>query len=103
IPAHNLILKKTQIRGVESCGMLCSAAELTLEEEAQGIMELPPEAPVGELYARYAGLDDPIFDVAVTPNRGDCYSVYGIARDLAAAGLGNLKPLSFPTVESVFQ
>ena len=71
--------------------MLCSAAELELSEDHDGIIELPDDAPVGVAYAQYAGLDDPVIDVAVTPNRPDATGVGGIARDLAAAGLGKLK------------
>ncbi len=71
--------------------MLCSAAELELSEDHDGIIELPDDAPVGGVYAQYAGLDDPVIDVAVTPNRPDATGVAGIARDLAAAGLGKLK------------
>ena len=68
--------------------MLCSAAELELSDDHDGIIELPDDAPVGVAYARFAGLDDPVIDVAVTPNRPDATGVAGIARDLAAAGLG---------------
>jgi phenylalanyl-tRNA synthetase beta chain len=82
---------KGVIRGVESNGMLCSAAELELSEDHDGIIELSDDAPVGVPYARFAGLDDPVIDVAVTPNRPDATGVAGIARDLAAAGLGKLK------------
>jgi phenylalanyl-tRNA synthetase beta chain len=71
--------------------MLCSAAELALSDDHEGIIELPADAPVGVAYARFAGLDDPVIDVAVTPNRPDATGVAGIARDLAAAGLGSLK------------
>ena len=71
--------------------MLCSAAELELSEDHDGIIELPDDAPVGVPYARFAGLDDPVIDVAVTPNRPDATGVAGIARDLAAAGLGSVK------------
>ena len=71
--------------------MLCSAAELELSDDHEGIIELPDDAPVGVAYARFAGLDDPVIDVAVTPNRPDATGVAGIARDLAAAGLGKLK------------
>src|ERR1700743_1507868 len=91
IPGKNLTLAKGVIRGVESNGMLCSAAELELSEDHDGIIELPDDAPVGVAYAQYAGLDDPVIDVAVTPNRPDATGVGGIARDLAAAGLGKLK------------
>src|SRR6202453_1973571 len=91
IPGKKLTLAKGVIRGVESNGMLCSAAELELSEDHDGIIELPDDAPVGVAYAQYAGLDDPVIDVAVTPNRPDATGVGGIARYLAAAGLGKLK------------
>jgi phenylalanyl-tRNA synthetase beta chain len=91
IPGKKLTLAKGVIRGVESNGMLCSAAELELSDDHEGIIELPDDAPVGVAYARFAGLDDPVIDVAVTPNRPDATGVAGIARDLAAAGLGKLK------------
>ena len=91
IPGKKITLAKGVIRGVESNGMLCSAAELELSDDHDGIIELPDDAPVGVAYARFAGLDDPVIDVAVTPNRPDATGVAGIARDLAAAGLGKLK------------
>ena len=93
VPANGMELKKAAIRGVESNGMMCSTRELELGEEHDGILELAGDAPVGMPFAAFAGLDDPVFDVGVTPNRPDCMGVYGIARDLAAAGLGTLKPL----------
>ena len=97
IPGKKITLAKGVIRGVESNGMLCSAAELELSDDHEGIIELPADAPVGVAYARFAGLDDPVIDVAVTPNRPDAAGVAGIARDLAAAGLGSLKtPASKP-------
>ena len=92
IPSGNFVIKKTKIRGIESNGMLCSADELMLEGDSEGIIELP-EAPIGESIVKVLGLDDPVIDVAVTPNRADALGVRGIARDLAAAGLGTLKPL----------
>ncbi len=91
IPGKKLTLAKGVIRGVELNGMLCSAAELELSDDHEGIIELPDDAPVGVPYARFAELDDPVIDVAVTPNRPDAAGVAGIARDLAAAGLGKLK------------
>jgi phenylalanyl-tRNA synthetase beta chain len=91
IPGKKMTLAKGVIRGVESNGMLCSAAELELSDDHEGIIELAGDAPVGVAYARFAGLDDPVIDVAVTPNRPDATGVAGIARDLAAAGLGDLK------------
>jgi phenylalanyl-tRNA synthetase beta chain len=82
--------------------MLCSAAELALSDDHEGIIELPDEAPVGVPYARFAGLDDPAIDVAVTPNRPDATGVAGIARDLAAAGLGKLKTPAPKPCEGAF-
>ena len=92
VPAGQFELKKSAIRGVESNGMMCSVRELELGDEHDGIIELPADAPVGMAFADYQG-SDPVFDVAITPNRPDCMGVYGIARDLAAAGLGRLLPL----------
>jgi phenylalanyl-tRNA synthetase beta chain len=91
IPGKKMTLATGVIRGVESNGMLCSAAELELSDDHEGIIELADDAPVGAPYARWAGLDDPAIDVALTPNRPDATGVAGIARDLAAAGLGTLK------------
>jgi phenylalanyl-tRNA synthetase beta chain len=102
IPATGLVLKSAAIRGVESHGMMCSARELQLGDDHDGIIELPADATVGAAYASWAGLDDPVFEINVTPNRGDCMGVRGIARDLAAAGLGSLKPLKIPHVEGSF-
>lgn len=102
VPGSDFTLKKAAIRGVESNGMMCSARELQLGEDHDGIIELPADAPVGSSFADYAGLDDPVFDVAITPNRQDCMGVRGIARDLAAAGLGTLKPLKVPDIEGSF-
>ncbi len=97
VPAGGFELKKSAIRGVESNGMMCSTRELELGEDHAGIIELPADAPVGASFAEYQGTS-PVFDVAITPNRPDCMGVYGIARDLAAAGLGTLKS---PRIESV--
>ncbi|SFP87059.1 phenylalanine--tRNA ligase subunit beta [Sphingomonas rubra] len=94
VPGADITLKVAAIRGVESNGMMCSARELQIGEGHDGIIELPEDAPVGESYASYAGLTDPVIDVSITPNRQDCMGVRGIARDLAAAGLGTLKPLA---------
>lgn len=91
IPSTGTTLKLGVIRGVESQGMLCSGAELLLDTESNGIMELPTDTPVGAKIIDILGLDDVMIDIAITPNRGDCLGVHGIARDLAAAGLGNLK------------
>jgi phenylalanyl-tRNA synthetase beta chain len=102
VPANGMELKVTAIRGEMSNGMMCSLAELALGEDHDGIAELPDDAPKGESYAQWAGLNDPVIDVAITPNRQDCMGVYGIARDLAAAGLGTLKPLKAPIVAGTF-
>jgi phenylalanyl-tRNA synthetase beta chain len=82
--------------------MLCSEAELELSQDHDGIIDLPDDAPVGQAYAAYAGLDDPIIEINLTPNRPDATGVMGIARDLAAAGLGALKTKSPPAVEGAF-
>ncbi|HEY0131860.1 MAG TPA: phenylalanine--tRNA ligase subunit beta, partial [Allosphingosinicella sp.] len=91
VPGSDLTLKVAAIRGVESRGMMCSVRELELGDEHDGIISLPEDAPVGARYADWAGLNDPVVDVAITPNRQDAMGVHGIARDLAAAGLGNLR------------
>ena len=101
VPVNGMVLKKTAIRGVESNGMMCSFRELELGEDHEGIIELNEDSPVGEVYARWAGLDDPVIDVSITPNRQDCMGVRGIARDLAAAGLGTLNAIVVPEVEGV--
>ncbi|HEX8300764.1 phenylalanine--tRNA ligase subunit beta [Sphingomonas sp.] len=97
VPANGMQLKVAAVRGVESNGMMCSTRELELGEDHEGIIELPADAPVGAPFPDYAGLNDPVIDVSITPNRQDCMGVRGIARDLAAAGLGTLKPLAVPS------
>lgn len=94
VPGADFTLKLAEIRGVVSNGMMCSTKELELGEDHDGIIDLPEDAPVGSVYADYAGLNDPVIDVSITPNRQDCMGVRGIARDLAAKGLGTLKPLA---------
>ena len=94
VPANGMALKVSAIRGVESNGMMCSSRELELGDDHDGIIELPEDAPIGTSFADYASANDPVIDVAITPNRQDCMGVRGIARDLAAAGLGMLKPLA---------
>jgi phenylalanyl-tRNA synthetase beta chain len=91
IPGKKITLGKGVIRGVESLGMMCSFEELELATESDGIIELPNDAPVGQIYAQWAGLDDPVIEINLTPNRPDAAGVHGVARDLAAAGLGVLK------------
>jgi phenylalanyl-tRNA synthetase beta chain len=91
IPGKDLTLGKGVIRGVESNGMLCSAFELQLSEDHEGIIDLPADAPVGEVYVDWLGDLDPVIEINLTPNRPDCASIHGIARDLVAAGLGKLK------------
>ena len=100
VPANGMVLKVAAIRGVESNGMMCSSRELELGDDHDGIIELPADAPVGATFADYAGLSDPVIDIAITPNRQDCMGVRGIARDLAAGGYGTLKPLDVPTIKS---
>jgi phenylalanyl-tRNA synthetase beta chain len=91
IPGKKITLGKGVIRGVESLGMMCSFEELELATESDGIIELPNDASVGQVYAQWAGLDDPVIEINLTPNRPDAAGVHGVARDLAAAGLGVLK------------
>jgi phenylalanyl-tRNA synthetase beta chain len=101
VPGSGMALKVAAVRGVESNGMMCSTRELELGEDHEGIIELPADAPVGASFADYHGAD-PVFDVAITPNRPDCMGVYGIARDLAAAGLGTLKPIPVRPIAGEF-
>lgn len=94
IPGTDMVLKKGVIRGVESCGMLVSEREMGLSDSHEGIIELPADTPIGKKFSDIFDLNDPVIDIAVTPNRADCTGIYGIARDLAAAGLGKLKPIA---------
>ncbi|WP_375636353.1 phenylalanine--tRNA ligase subunit beta [Bartonella sp. AP152HLJHH] len=103
IPGLDVTLSVGKIRGVESFGMMCSQAELELSNEHEGIIELPEDAPIGDSFAAYAGLDDPVIDIGLTPNRSDCTGVRGIARDLSAAGMGKLKELSLSKFEPSFE
>jgi phenylalanyl-tRNA synthetase beta chain len=102
IPGKNITLGKGVIRGVESNGMLCSAAELELSNDHDGIIELPADAPVGARYVDWSGMGDPVIEINLTPNRPDAAGVRGIARDLAAAGLGQLKPIDLSPVKGAF-
>lgn len=103
IPANGMVLKPTKIRGVESNGMMCSMRELELSEEHDGIIELPDTFAVGTLASEALGANDPVIEIAITPNRPDCLGVYGVARDLAAAGLGRLREGNLSPVEGKFQ
>ncbi|MCP5369608.1 MAG: phenylalanine--tRNA ligase subunit beta [Rickettsiaceae bacterium] len=102
IPTGNFTIKKAKICGIESHGMLCAFEELGLKHDGDGIIELPNHAIIGDKIARYLGIDDIIFHINVTPNRADALGVYGIARDLAAAGLGTLKSLDIPVIKSSY-
>ena len=101
VPGLDITLVEKPVRGVVSNGMMCSAAELELSDDAEGIIEVDPSFAddIGKPYINALGLNDPVFDVGLTPNRPDCTGVRGIARDLAAAGLGKLRPE--PKVKSV--
>ncbi|MFH1158117.1 MAG: phenylalanine--tRNA ligase subunit beta [Pseudomonadota bacterium] len=103
IPGSDMTLKKTLIRGQESNGMMCSERELLLSEEHKGVIELPDSAVTGSPAADALGVNDPVIEINLTPNRGDCASVYGIARDLAATGIGTLKPPKAVTVAGKFK
>ncbi|MBP2559678.1 phenylalanyl-tRNA synthetase beta chain [Neorhizobium galegae] len=96
VPGIDVTLAVGNIRGVESHGMMCSEKELDMSDNHDGIIDLPEDAPVGSPFASYAGLDDPVIEINLTPNRPDCTSIHGIARDLAASGLGTLKPQAKP-------
>lgn len=100
VPGLDVTLSVGKIRGVESCGMMCSGSELEISEDHDGILDLPDDAPVGEPYALYMDMDDPVIEIGVTPNRPDVLGVFGIARDLAASGLGKLKTKSVPPVRA---
>ncbi|HIJ38262.1 MAG TPA: phenylalanine--tRNA ligase subunit beta, partial [Rhodospirillaceae bacterium] len=102
IPSTGEALKAGSVRGVLSQGMMCSSRELLLGEDHDGIIELPADAAVGAPLASVLHLD-PLFDIAITPNRADCLGVRGVARDLAAAGLGRLKPLQIDPVKGSFK
>ncbi|MEM9206723.1 MAG: phenylalanine--tRNA ligase subunit beta [Pseudomonadota bacterium] len=102
IPGTGIDLKPGVIRGVESNGMLCSERELMLSEDHDGIIDLADDAPVGTPYADWAGLDDPVIEIGITPNRGDALGVFGVARDLAAADVGKLKDKPIAQIPGAF-
>ncbi|WP_018689705.1 phenylalanine--tRNA ligase subunit beta [Ahrensia kielensis] len=91
VPGIDTTLSVGNIRGVDSFGMMCSERELEMSDSHDGIIDLADDAPIGTSFASYAKLDDPVIDIGLTPNRPDCTGVYGIARDLAASGMGKLK------------
>jgi phenylalanyl-tRNA synthetase beta chain len=101
VPANGMVLKVAAVRGVESNGMMCSTRELELGDDQDGIIELPDDAPVGAAFADYLG-SDPVFDLSITPNRSDCMGVRGIARDLAAAGMGTMVPIDVDHIPGSF-
>jgi phenylalanyl-tRNA synthetase beta chain len=103
IPGTDMTLKASKIRGEESNGMLCSLRELQLGDDHSGIIDLPAEATTGAPAAEALGLDDPVIEIKVTPNRADCLGVHGIARDLAAAGLGTLKPVQADRIAGTYK
>src|SRR5712691_1600569 len=102
IPGKDITLSVGKIRGVESRGMLVSEFELQLSDDHEGIIDLPADAPVGESYAKWAGLDEPVIEIKLTPNRPDCTGVHGIARDLAAADMGTFKDPGIKPVKGAF-
>ncbi|MBN8827411.1 MAG: phenylalanine--tRNA ligase subunit beta [Sphingobacteriia bacterium] len=102
IPLNGMVIKESSIRGEKSQGMLCSSEELCLGKDSEGIIELGDDAIPGMSFIEYAGLNDVVIDISITPNRADCLGVYGIARDLAALGLGTLKPISIPEIKGNF-
>ncbi|MDE2472318.1 MAG: phenylalanine--tRNA ligase subunit beta [Bradyrhizobium sp.] len=102
IPGKNITLGVGTIRGVESRGMLCSAAELQISEDHDGIMELPTDAPIGAGYAQWARLGDPVIEINLTPNRQDCTGVHGIARDLSAADMGKFRDPAIKPIKGEF-
>jgi phenylalanyl-tRNA synthetase beta chain len=102
IPGKNMTLSVGTIRGVESRGMLCSAAELMMSDDHEGIIELPSDAPVGQVFAEWAGISEPVIEINLTPNRPDCAGVNGIARDLSAASIGDYKDNTPEPVKGTF-
>ena len=91
-------IKKGKLRGVESQGMLCGASEIDLEDKIDGLLELPADAPVGTNIREYLNLDDHVIDISITPNRGDCFSIRGVAREI---GVINQLPVTAPEIQDV--
>ena len=103
IPESGQVLKRAKIRGIESQGMLCSARELGLGEDHDGIIELPADSPVGGSVADVLSVEGPVIDIDITPNRSDCFGISGVARELAAAGIGKLRSRDFSEVQPAFE
>jgi len=103
IPGTEVYLKKTKIRGVESCGMLVSEREMGISDEHDGIIEIKDNYNIGDQFSKIFKVDEPVIEINLTPNRSDCLSVRGIARDLAAAGVGKLKDVKFKKVKDSFK
>ena len=103
IPGTELHLKKTKIRGVESCGMLVSEKEMGISDEHDGIIEVDSKHKIGESFSKIFKISEPVIEINLTPNRSDCLSVRGIARDLAAAGIGKLKDLNYKKSKESFK
>ena len=101
IPGTDLHLKKTKIRGVESCGMLVSEREMGISNEHDGIIEVKDNYKIGDLFSKIFAIDEPVIEINLTPNRSDCLSVRGIARDLAAAGIGKFKDINYKKVKEL--
>lgn len=102
VPGIDMTMKKTKIRDVESNGMMASEREMKLGDDSNGIIDLPADTPIGTPLAEIYGLNDPVIEINVTPNRPDCAGIRGIARDLAAVGLGTLKPLPAAKIAAKF-
>jgi phenylalanyl-tRNA synthetase beta chain len=102
IPGKNITLGIGKIRDVESRGMLVSEFELQISDDHDGIIDLPPDAPLGQPYAKYAGLDDPVIEINLTPNRADATGVHGVARDLAAADMGKFRDAAIKPIKGEF-
>tara|TARA_Y100001934_G_C12386351_1_gene796190 strand:+ start:10768 stop:13173 length:2406 start_codon:yes stop_codon:yes gene_type:complete len=103
IPGTGIDLKNTKIRGVESNGMLLSEREMGISDDHEGIVDLPTNTELGLEAAAVMGLDDPVIELSITPDRADCFGVRGIARDLSAAGIGTLKPLNADSITGSFE
>ncbi len=102
IPGKKITLGVGKIRDVESRGMLISGAEIEVSDDADGIIELPADAPVGQSYAEWAGAGDPVIEINLTPNRSDCTGVNGIARDLGATYIGDYKENTPKPIKGTF-